>query len=216
MRRLAAGLLAMVTTACLAGAMDTPVLPKDKAAPVEVIGGGEWSGEELIKKGLVLHGLQVATIRPDPSKGPVTLLVDLAGWKQDPKAEVSPRVAIDLACWSKPDACTSLSDQLSMRFESRYMSNEEAERTPGVKAPQAAGRQFRRYTFMPGLPEAQIRISVHDTVNFTPHRLRAVVFYGEHDGKPLQGQGTRLGQWLSIVGGAAVVLVVALLWLRRR
>jgi hypothetical protein len=209
MRRLAL-LFWFSTSLCAAGPLDAPVLPKDSAAPLVMLAERRWDAPVMANEGKSTGFLPVLSFVPEKGRGPVTLLVDLAGATPDPKG-VQTAVDVKLLCFTHADACALTQEKSRLLFEGQYLVHGEA----GGRAT-AAGRVWQRYAFPEGMGEVQLSVSLRNVANFKPERLQARVFYGVHDGKPLSGQGTRFGRVLWIALGGALVIGAAWGWVRSR
>lgn len=206
-------------------AMDAPVLSKDPSKPMLLLADQTASAGDIKVLPHAATGTpkdlpqrsQPVLLRPfsyDAAKGPVTLVVDYAGYLIHADDDAEGVVEIGIECPEASTPCSYSLQQSVLGFRSAFMAK-EAVTTPTGQRTVAVGREAHVYQFPPGA-KVEMRLTLLKPKNLEPLELKARLLYGEHDRRALPGQTTRSGLLWKVLGSGLLLAVAGVWWLRRR
>lgn len=216
------GDLAWQATALRTEAMVAPLPNKDPKRPVFVLADKVWPEEEIriLPRELTgtpghlprsSHRLPLGSFRYDGADGPVTLVVDYAGYLVDPSRNADAAVKIGIECPRSAQGCAYPLTKSVLPFQAAFMARQEVSTAAG-KRTVVVGRESHSYVFAPD-SLVQMDLTLLEPSNLQPLELKARVIFGEYDRRALPGQTTRQ-QLVWRIGAAALgVLALAYWWL---
>lgn len=205
-------------------AMLAPLLSKDPAQPFVLRAEKMWSADEIQIQPREVTGtpkdlprssreLKVASFIHKAGSGPVTLVIDYAGFLINPSGAAEGAVSIAIECPETRDGCSYPINKSVLPFQSAFMAKQEVE-TPSGKRTVVVGRDAHSYTLPPDA-RVDVRVALMEPTNLEPLGLKARLIYGEYDRRALPGQTTKIAMLWIVIGGAIVLLLAAFWWLRR-
>lgn len=194
-------------------ALPMPLESDDPDKPLEILVDRTWTGPEIQAQAKDIGGLDIGSFTYDATKGPVTLLIDYAGARPDPKADSEALIEIGIECPAAREPCGIPINLSVMSIRSAYMG--ESVVNVGA-APEAAwvAREAHAYTFEPDTV-VEVGIDLQDRVNLEPKAIRARLYYGDRNRDALPGQTTRFGILSKIALAVGLLFALFLWWLRR-
>ncbi len=189
---------------------------KDPAKPLEIIFDKTWTGKEILvqaQKGewsnLVLGDFEI-----DPSKGPVTLVVDYAAKRPNTDdGEAIIDVGIECQLENSGDGCPIPIAGSVIGIRTALMGESVVKLSGGPEAVWV-GRESHNYWLPEGT--AAVSLTLGSRENLEPKAIRARLFYGDYDRSSLPGQASRSGIFLKIGAAILLILIGFVWWLKRQ
>lgn len=200
------------------------LLSKDPKKPIVVLRDRVWSEDAIRIQPREVTGtpkdlprssrhLKLGSFKHDAGKGPVTLVIDYAGYLINPSNDAEATVSIGIECPETPNGCSYPIDKSALPFRTAFMAKQEVTTATGKRAV-VVGRESHSYLLPPNAT-VEVRVSLLEPKNLEPLELKARLIYGEYDRRGLPGQPTKSGLLWKIIGGAIAVMLAAFWWLRR-
>lgn len=204
---------AAFATRAQSNALPMPLESRDPDKPLEILVDKTWTGPEIQAQAKDLSGLDVGAFKYDASKGPVTLLIDYAATRPDPKADSEALIEIGIECPEAREPCGIPINLSVFSIRSAFMG--ESVVNTGA-SPQAAwvAREGHAYSFEHDTV-VHVGLDLQDRVNLEPKAIRARLYYGDRNRDALPGQTTRFGILARIALVVGALFALFLWWMRR-
>ncbi|MEO8000816.1 MAG: hypothetical protein ABI644_02990 [Arenimonas sp.] len=198
---------------------DSSALPmalesKDPEKPLEIMLDKTWTGKEVQAQAGEWSNLGLGDFKVDPTKGPVTLLIDYAATRPDDEdGEAIIDIGIECAQEESGDPCSIPIGDSVVGIRTAFMG-ESAIKINGAPEAVWVGREFHSYSLPLGT--AAVSLTLNSRKNLEPKAIRARLFYGDFDRSTLPGQASRFGIFKMIGISVLLGLIGFFWWVRRQ